>query len=325
MSMAAFLLRRLAQGLAIVFVVATLTFILIHAAPGDPFARVLEDGRLSAEAVAALRARYGLDQPLLTQYGRFLAGLLQGDLGMSISYQRPVAAVLAEALPNTLLLMSVALVLGFAGGIVLGAAQGALAGSRFDRLTGTLGLVIAALPEFWLALLVMLLFAGAWRVLPVSGMIDPVLHPYLSPAGRALDIAKHLVLPAGTLAVVIGASVSRYQRSAMLDVLPDAFVRTARAKGLSWGRVVRRHALGNALLPIITLGGLALPTLLGGAIFVEAIFAWPGMGRLVLDAVQNRDDPLVVASVLIGSSLVVVGGLLADLLYATVDPRLRDG
>jgi peptide/nickel transport system permease protein len=324
MSMAAFLLRRLGQGLAIVFVVATLTFGLIHAAPGDPFARVMDDARLSPEAVATLRARYGLDLPLPQQYARFLGGLLRGDLGLSISHQRPVAEVLAQALPNTLLLMAVALTLGFALGIALGAAQGARAGSRFDRLTGTLGLVVAAIPEFWLALLVMLLFAATWRLFPVSGMIDPVMHPYLPAWGRALDVARHLVLPAGALALVVGATVSRYQRSALIEVLPDAYVRTARAKGLPGRHVVLRHALRNALLPIITQAGLAVPALLGGAVFIEAIFAWPGMGRLVLEAVLAHDQPLVLASVMIGSVLVVLGGLVADLLSAAIDPRLRD-
>ncbi|HSA54297.1 MAG TPA: ABC transporter permease [Gemmatimonadaceae bacterium] len=321
--MTAFLLRRLGQGLVVVFGVVTFTFVLIHAAPGEPFADVLEDARLSPDALAALRARYGLDQPLPTQYGRFLWGVARGDLGLSLSQQRPVAAVLADALPNTLLLMSVALVLGFAGGIALGAAQGARPGSRFDRLTGSLGLAVAALPEFWLALMAMLLLAGTWRLLPVSGMIDPVLHPYLSPAGRVLDVARHLVLPAGTLALIIGAAVSRYQRAALLEVLPDPFVRTARAKGAPRRAVIFRHALRNALLPIITLGGLAVPALLGGAVFVEGIFAWPGMGRLVVEAVETRDYPVVLASVMLGSVLVVLGGLIADLLYAAADPRLR--
>lgn len=321
--MSGYLLRRLAQGLAVVFGAVSLTFLLIHAAPGEPFAEVLEDARLSPEAVAELRARYGLDQSLPAQYARFLAGVARGDFGVSLSHQRPVAAVLADALPNTLLLMSVALVIGFAGGIALGAAQGARAGSRFDRLTGSLSLTVAALPEFWLALMAMLLFAGTWRLLPVSGMTDPVLHAYLSPLGRVLDVARHLVLPAGTLALIIGAAVSRYQRAALLEVLPDPWVRTARAKGLPGRAVVFRHALRNALLPIITLGGLAVPALLGGAVFVEGIFAWPGMGRLVVEAMQTRDYPVVLASVMLGSVLVVAGGLIADLLYAACDPRLR--
>lgn len=309
--------------MAIVFLVTTLAFVLLHAAPGDPFAHLLEDARLSPEAIANLRARHGLDQPLWVQYGRFVAGAVRGDFGLSFAHQRPVGAVLADALPNTLLLMGTALVLGFAGGIVLGAAQGARPGGRLDRLTSPITLTIAALPDFWLALLALVLFASTWRLFPVAGMTDPVVHRYLSAPQRALDIARHLVLPAGTLAVIVGAAISRYQRAAVAEVLPEPFIRTARAKGVSTRTVVFRHALRNALLPIITLAGLAVPALLGGAVFIETIFAWPGMGRLVVDAVQARDYPIVLAAVVLGSTLVVVGGLLADLLYAVADPRQR--
>ncbi|HEX7122166.1 MAG TPA: ABC transporter permease [Gemmatimonadaceae bacterium] len=321
--MAAFLLRRVGQGVAIVFLVTSLAFVLLHAAPGDPFAHLLEDARLSPEAIANLRARHGLDRPLWVQYGRFLAGAVRGDFGLSFAHQRPVGAVLADALPNTLLLMGTALVLGFAGGIALGAAQGARPGSWLDRLTSPITLTIAALPDFWLALLALVLFASTWRLFPVAGMTDPVVHRYLSAPQQVLDIARHLALPAGTLAVIIGAAISRYQRAAVAEVLPEPFIRTARAKGISARSVVFRHALRNALLPIITLAGLAVPALLGGAVFIETIFAWPGMGRLVVDAVQARDYPIVLAAVVLGSTLVVVGGLLADLLYAVADPRQR--
>lgn len=321
--MVAFIARRLAWGALVVFVVASLSFVLLHAAPGDPFTYLLEDARLSPEAIAQLRTRHGLDQPLTVQYARFLGGAIRGDFGLSFAHQRAVSAVLAEALPNTLLLMATALLVGFAGGIALGAVQGAYAGGRFDRLTSRVSLVVAALPDFWLALVALLVFASAWRLFPVSGMTDPVLYRYLSPLGRLLDVGRHLVLPAGTLALIIGAAVSRYQRAAVAGVLPESFIRTARAKGVPSRAIVFRHALRNALLPVITLGGLAVPALLGGAVFVETIFAWPGMGRLVVDAVQARDYPIVLATVVLGSTLVVVGGLLADLLYAAVDPRQR--
>lgn len=322
--MGAYLLRRLAQGAAIVFVVATLTFVLIQAAPGEPFAAMLEDPRTTPEAAASLRVRYGLDLPLPVQYARFLAGAATGDFGTSLVHQRPVVAMLAEALPRTLLLMSVALVAGFVAGIALGAWQGAHAGRPLERVTGSLGVLFAALPDFWLALLAMLLFAQTWQLLPVSGMVEPALHAYLSPAGRVADVARHLILPAGTLALVIAAAVSRYQRAAMLEVLPEPFVRAARARGTSRRRAIYRHALRNALLPAITLGGLAVPALLGGAVFIETIFSWPGMGRLTVDAVVARDYPVVVASVVVASVLVVAGSLLADLLHAAADPRLRD-
>jgi peptide/nickel transport system permease protein len=318
--MAAFIVRRLAQGVVIVWVAVTITFALIHAAPGEPFAGMLDDVRVTPEVRAAWRERLDLDRPLPAQYGRFLVNAARGDFGMSFLHHRPVVTVLAEALPNTLLLVAAALFLGFGGGIVLGALQGARAGRWFDRVTGTIAVGVAALPEFWLALLAVLLGA---RFLPVAGMTDPAMHALYSPLGRLFDVARHLVLPAGTLAVVIGAAVSRYQRAALLGSLPDDFVRTARAKGASRSRVVLRHALRNALLPIITLGGLAVPALLGGAVFIEEIFAWPGMGRIVVDAVRGHDYPLVLATVLLGSALVVVGNLVADLLYAAADPRLR--
>jgi peptide/nickel transport system permease protein len=320
--MTAYLLRRLLQGIAIAFVVVTFTFLLIHAAPGDPFARLLDDPRMTPELQAALRARYGLDRPLAVQYVRFLANLVRGDLGTSLAFQRPVSQLLAAAIPNTLLLMTTALVLSFTGGIALGAAQGAKAGGWFDRLTGGATVVISAIPDFWLALGAVLVFALRLHLLPSSGMRD-IMHQAFSPAGKVLDLLKHLVLPAGTLALVVGAAVARYQRAALIEALPGDFVRTARAKGVPRRAVLYRHALRNALLPTITLFGLAFPALLGGAVFVENIFGWPGMGGLAVNAIFEHDYPIILAVVLAVSVMVVLGGLLADLLYAAVDPRLR--
>ena len=322
--MASFLLRRLVQGLAIVFAVATLTFVLIHAAPGEPFVTMLDDPRMTPEIRAAWRAQYGLDLPLPTQYVRFLTNTARGDLGTSFTYQRPVFDVLAAAVPPTLLLMSVALVLSFAGGIALGALQAAHPGGWFDRLTGTATVVVAAVPDFWLAIAALFLFAVRWHLgVPSGGMIDPAMHRFYSPARRVLDVLHHLMLPALTLTLVVGAAVARYQRSALLEALPDDYVRTARAKGVPRSGVVYRHALRNALLPTVTLFGLGFPALLGGAVFVETVFSWPGMGGLTVGAVGNHDYPLVLAATIVGSIMVVVGGLVADVLYAAVDPRLR--
>lgn len=321
--MATFLLKRVAQGLLIVWLTTTLTFFLIHAAPGEPFAGILDDPRTTAEMRDAHRARYGLDQPLASQYARFLSSVASGNLGESFTYQRPVASILADALPRTLLLMGTALIMGFAIGIALGTWQGSRAGSWFDRVTGSAAVLVASLPDFWLALLALLLFAGTWRVLPVSGFIDPTLGtsaPFLT---RALDVLRHLVLPAGTLALLVSATVSRYQRAALIDVLPNTWMRTARAKGVGKTRVIFRHALRNALLPTITLGGLAIPALLGGAVFVEVTFAWQGMGSLAVQAVGDRDYPVVLAVVILSSALVVIGALVADVAHAAVDPRQR--
>lgn len=323
--MTTFLLRRLLQGIAILFTVATITFALIHAAPGEPFAGQLDDPRTSPAAREVLRRQYGLDQPLGTQYVRYLGRLVRGDLDISLAQRRPVRTLIAEALPRTLLLMGTALVAGFALGIALGALQAARAGSRLDRLGSRLSVAVAALPDFWLALALLLVFAVRLRWFPVGGMVDETTHQYLTRGGRLLDVARHLVLPATTMAVIVAAVVARHQRQALLDVLPDDFVRSARAKGVSERGVVLRHALRNALRPTITLLGLALPALLGGAIFVEFIFAWPGMGRVAVEALAARDYPVVLATTLVGSALVVAGSLLSDLLVALVDPRLRDG
>ncbi|MBK9977789.1 MAG: ABC transporter permease [Gemmatimonadetes bacterium] len=320
-----FLFRRLLQGLAILFMVATVTFALIHAAPGEPFAAQLEDARFTPEMSATLRRQYGLDAPLTTQYARFLTQLVRGDLGNSLSQHQPVREILAQALPRTLVLMSAALAAGFALGVVTGAAQAARAGTRLDRVAGRISVALSALPDFWLALALMLVFAMRLRWFPVSGMFDQTMHEYMSPMGKLRDVAWHLVLPATTLALIIGAVVARHQRQALVDILPEDFVRSARAKGVRERTVVMRHALRNALLPTITLLGLALPALVGGAVIIENIFGWPGMGRVALDAIAARDYPVVLGTTMVGSLLVVLGSLFADLLSAVVDPRLRRG
>jgi peptide/nickel transport system permease protein len=320
--MASFVFKRLAQGVLIVWLTTTLTFFLVHAAPGEPLAGLLDDPRTTAEMRAVHRQRYGLDRPVAEQYGRFLVGIATGNFGESFTHHRPVTAVLADAVPRTLLLMGTALVMGFALGILLGTAQGARAGGWFDRLTGGAAVLVASLPDFWLALLAVLLFAGTG--VPISGFASPTLGPSAPFATRALDVLRHLVLPAGTLALLIAATVSRYQRAALIDVLPNAWVRTARAKGLGHRAVIFRHALRNALLPTITLGGLAVPALLGGAVFVEWTFSREGMGSLAVQAVGDRDYPLVLAIVVLSSALVVAGALAADLAQAAADPRQRD-
>ena len=322
--MALILLRRLAQGLIIVWITTTVTFLLIHAAPGEPFAGMLQDPRTTPEIRATYRERYGLDDPLAVQYGRFLASVASGDLGDSFTYQRPVAEVLADALPRTMLLMGTALVIGFVVGTVLGTLQGRRAGGWFDRLTGGASVLIASLPDFWLALIAVLVFASTLRLFPVSGFITPTLSQDAPFSVRALDIVRHLILPAGTLALLVAATVSRYQRAALIEVLPSTWMRAARAKGVGERTVVFRHALRNALLPTITLAGLAVPALLGGAVFIESTFAWQGMGSLAVQSVADSDYPLILAIVLVSSTLVVLGAILADLASAAADPRQRN-
>ncbi len=321
--MAGFLLRRVLQSVAILFVVATVTFFLLHSAPGDPVDALSNDTRLTPEIRALLRERYGLDDPLIVQYGKHLARLARGDLGFSISQRREVSAVLASAMPNTMLLMGTTLVIAFAAGIAVGAVQGAKADSRFDRITSRVTTTLATLPDFWLATGVSLVFASRLALFPIAGMVDPVMHPLMSSSGKVWDVLKHLTLPVLSLVLIVASIVARYQRSALLDTWQEDYLRTARAAGVSWRRRLYRHALRNALLPIITLLGLALPSLVGGSLFVETVFAWPGIGRLAAEAILLRDFPLVLGVVMAASTLVAAGGVLADVLHAVVDPRLR--
>lgn len=314
------LLSRIAQAALVVLLVVATCFTLIRLAPGDPFFASLDEPDVPEEVREAQRRAFGYDRPVPEQFVRFLAQAAQGDLGWSHSRAEPVTTVLATVLPHTMLLSGTALVLGLLAGVALGAWQGWRPTSRLARLTDRLGLVVLSVPEFVLALLGALVLAAAWRLFPVSGMRSEV-----GPGGWAglLDVLHHLVLPASALALVLTAVVARHQRAAMRAVRDAEFVHAARAKGLTERRILLRHALRNALVPVLTLAGLLLPALAGGAVLVESVFAWPGMGRTIVSAVQLRDYPLVVGGVLVSATLVVLGSLLADLAVAWADPRLR--
>jgi peptide/nickel transport system permease protein len=303
--------------------VTTLTFLLVHLAPGDPIATALDRPGVTEAVRQQWRASFGLDKPLGEQYVRWVANAARGELGWSFSYRRPVRDVLADTLPRTMLLAGLALVLSFLVGIVVGVLQAERPGGARDRWLGRVLLLLYSVPDFWLALVALLLFAYWLPILPAGGIVDPVMHEYLSAGGRFADRLKHLMLPVLTLTVLSAASIARYQRSALLDVLPSDWMRTALAKGLSWRAAVRRHAVRNALLPTITLAGLWLPALAAGAVFIEKVFSWPGMGLATVNAIAARDYPLVTAGVLAISVLVVIGALLADLAVAIVDPRIR--
>jgi peptide/nickel transport system permease protein len=320
----AWLVRRAAAAAAIVFAVVTLTFILIHLAPGTPFLPG-GDHDLDPALVAQLRHNFGLDQPLATQYLRYLGRLLQGDPGYSFSLRRPIGDLLAVAVPNTLLLAGAALAIDFLLGAAVGIYQAARARRRADVVLGNVTLFLHSVPTFWLALLVLLLFSEHLRWFPAGGREDVVVHASLAWLPRLGDVAWHLALPALTLGLVGAGGTARYQRAALLEVIGQDFIRTARAKGLRERRVWLVHALRNALLPMITLFGLSLPFLLTGAVLIETVFSWPGMGRLAADAIFARDYPVVTATALLASVMVVLGSLVADLLYAVADPRIRLG
>lgn len=318
------LLARLAQGALVVALVASAVFVLVRLAPGDPFAAALDDPALGAEVRARWRAAYGFDGPIGAQYARWLGALAQGDLGWSTSRQAPVTRVIADALPWTLLLGTTALALAFGVGMATGAWQARHRDSPGDRTLTAVGSAVGAMPDFWLALVLLLAFAWWWPLFPVGGARDPLMGADASTLVRAADVARHLVLPAAALALSLVAGVARLQRSAVLDQARADWVRTARAKGVAARHVWRRHVWRTALLPMVTLGGLALPGILGAAVFVEHVFAWPGLGGLAAAAIAARDYHLVTGCAIVGTVLTVTGSLLADAVAARLDPRLRD-
>jgi peptide/nickel transport system permease protein len=321
--MAAFLVRRLVHGVIVVALVATIVFLLIHIAPGDPFAEAMENPEMTGAMRQKLLHAYGLDRSLAEQFVRYFASVIRGDLGFSYSNPRPVTTVLADAIPNTLLLMTLGLIGGFAIGISVAIAQVKNRGKLIDRFLGWISLVFFAVPDFWLALLILVSLSGWVHLFPTGGTVTVGEYDYLGVLGRVADRAKHLFLPALTLSLLYFPIIARHQRASLLDVLPSDYITTARAKGVDERSVIRRHAMRNALLPVITILGLAFPALLTGAVFVEKVFSWPGMGFVIVNSISSRDYPLLTASVILASAFVVIGSLIADTLYRWLDPRLR--
>jgi peptide/nickel transport system permease protein len=317
------LIRRIAQAVVTFAIAVVLMFVLMRLAPGDPLSRMQEDRPMSPAEVARLRAIFDLDQPMHRQFIAFVQGIARADLGLSIEHGLPVTTLLASRIVPTLLLGGAAILLNFTVGLWLGVRQAVRRGGREDRALTVLSLASYATPSFWLGLVLAWLVGIKLGWLPVAGMRSPLLAqdaPWLT---RAIDVGAHLVLPALTLSIVTIAGTMRYQRSALLEVLRLPYIGTARAKGLPERAVVWRHAWRNALFPMITLFGLWLPLLVTGSVFVEWVFAWPGLGSLAAGAVASRDYPLVMGASLMAAGLVVTASLLTDLAYALLDPRVR--
>lgn len=316
--MTGLLLRRALGGIAVVFGVLTLMFFLLRLAPGDP-ARLLVGPTATAEQVAAQRHALGLDRPMPAQYAAWLGRFVRGDWGASIATGRPVRRMLAEAWPATVRLVGLSLVLSYLIGIAVGAVQ-AMRGGRLDTALSVATVTLFALPGYWLGLMLVMLFTYRARVLPAFGAVG-LDADFLTGWARTADQLRHLALPLATLTLVGIGGTARYVRGAMLDVAGAQFVTMARAKGLSPLRVTVKHVLRNALIPVLTLLGLSLPVLFSGAVFIEAIFAWPGVGRVLVQGVQARDYPVVMAATAVSAVLVVLGNLLAEALVGWADPR----
>lgn len=311
-----FLVRRLGHGLVVMLLVSTVTFAIMMAAPGGP--SLLADPKLSAAERAAIEERLGLDQPGSVQYVRWLGRAVRGDFGSSFLYQTSSLATIGSRLPLTLLLAGTALLLTIGIGIPLGMAAAARPGSLLDRLVTTTSGVALAVPAFWSGLMLILVFAVWARILPAGGAVTE------GESLGVIDRVRHLLLPALVLAAAGCAEVVRYTRSAARTTLALPFVQNARARGLSARRIVWRHGLRHALVSVISVIGLQLPRLVGGAAITETVFSWPGMGRLGVEAALGRDYPLVMAVTVVVSAGVVIASMLADATQMLMDPRLRE-
>ena len=341
--MGTYVLKRILQGIPTFFGVTIIAFMLMLSAPGDPIALITFNPTREDPAVTeSLRRKLGLDKPPLVQYVYWLVGndwaridvdgdgefdsygerrgLLRGDLGQSLKHRRPVSELLIEKIPATLLLTFSALILGYGMGILLGILAAVYHRSWVDQVVRVFTVIGNAMPQFWLGLILIIIFSVQFDLLPMSGMRD------ITRRGGGFDIAetaRHMIMPVFVLSLGTIAFISRFTRAELLEVLAQDYVRTARSKGLVNRRVWWIHALPNALIPVATFIGLALGTLLAGAVIIEKVFNWPGMGRLIVDGVFNRDYPLVMGSVVVAAAMFIVGLLISDVLYTLLDPRIR--
>jgi peptide/nickel transport system permease protein len=311
-----FLARRLLHLGPVLLGVSLIVFMVLHLAPGDP-AEVMLGANANKEDLDRLRTQLGLDQPLHVQYLTWIGHVLQGDLGRSLWMKRPVLGEVLERFKATILLTGTALLLSTLGGVALGIASATRANSLLDRLSAVASLFGASMPVFWLGIVLMVIFSLWLGWLPASGMYAPY------GGGGLRDLLAHLVLPAVTLAAASVTIIARLTRATMLETLGQDYVRTARAKGLGERMVVWRHALKNALIPIVTVVGVQAGYLLGGAVLTETVFAWPGVGTLVVQGILARDMPLVQGGVLVIALSFVLVNLAVDTLYAWLDPRIK--
>ncbi|MCU7370082.1 ABC transporter permease [Paucibacter sp. O1-1] len=317
-----FMSVRILQGLLALLVIATVNFLLVRAAPGDPVSIMAgEAGASDPQFVAQLRQQFGLDQPLPTQLATYLGHVLQLDLGFSYRQQQPVIDLILDRLPATLLLTGTGFVLSLVFGIGLGALASRNAGRWVDSVITVVALVFFATPLYWLAMMAVLVFSVQLGWLPAFGFFT--IGADLNGLDKALDIGKHLILPALTLALFYMAVYARMTRASMQEVAQLDFVKTARAKGVAPSRIQSRHILRNALLPVVTLAGIQAGGMIGGAVLTETVFAWPGIGRLMFDALLQRDYNLLLGCFLFTAAMAVLFNLITDLVYTLVDPRIE--
>lgn len=319
-----YIVKRLLLAVPLVLGIVTMTFFISHLAPGDPMDMYLEPQRqrqVDLEVIELLRKKYGLDQPIHVQYVTWIKNFAQGDFGESFRHRRPVKDMLVEAVPYTLQLTVLAIILDALIGISIGIISAVKQYSKLDKTVTIGSLIIYAIPSFWLALMLIMVFSVNLGWFPTS-QTRSMHYEDLTAIGKMLDRAWHLALPVFVMGIAGAAGTARYMRNKLLEVLNEEYIVAARARGFREKTVIVKHALRNAMIPIVTIYGMSLPFLLGGATIIETIFAWPGMGRLTVGAVGGRDYPIIMATVTIAAVLTVLGNLLADITYAAVDPRV---
>ncbi len=322
--MTTYAIRRVLQTIPILFVISVLLFIMVRSAPGGPLTAARRNPNISKEQIEAIEEKLGLNDPLPVQYGRWLGDMFKGDMGESIKFRRPVSEMINERIPNTLLLVGVSFLVTLLIAIPIGIWSARKPYSPFDYIVTTVTFIGQSIPVYWLGLGLIVIFYVTLKnpisgepFFPVGGMNTR------GKEGELLDTLWHLVLPVTALSMGWVAWYSRFLRSSMLDVLHEDYIRTARAKGMKEQMVHYKHALQNAILPLVTLIALDLPSLFAGALFVETIFSWPGMGRLFWDAAKGRDYPVLLGVVMITATLIIVCNILADLAYGWLDPRVK--
>jgi len=315
-----FLLRRLLHAGILIFVVLTASFFIIKLSPGDPLTRYYSPG-IDPGAMDLVRRQMGLEDPLPIQYVKTMRSFLTGNFGMSTSELRPVSAILSDAIPRTLLLAGTALLIQVLLGVALGMLSAARRHGVLDRALSLFFLVLYSIPSFYLAFILVAFFSLELGWLPSASMSS--LDTGDGVWAAVQDRAAHMILPVAVLALGSAAALARFTRGSLLDVIHKDYVQTARAKGVTEGRIMRRHVFKNALPEILTVVGLSVPILLGGAVVVEKVFAWPGMGSLIVDSIFARDYPVILAVNFVGACMVVLGNLLADISYYFVDPRIK--
>lgn len=320
---ASFAIKKVIAAIITVLAIIVANFAIFRLAPGDPIRMMFRDPRVSAEQMALMREKFGLDEPLWGQFVCYIRQLARGDLGISFWQKRPVLEVIAERIPQTLLLMLVALSIAVIIGIILGAIAGWRSGTKIDSTILTISLTMYSIPTFCLGIILLLIFAFTFSIFPLGGISTPATG--LTGFAYWRDVSWHLFLPAGSIVIWYVGEYILLTRSSMVDVLGQDYIVTARAKGLKESTILRRHALRNALLPVTTITGINLAFVAAGVIEAETVFSWPGIGRLWYDAVMKRDYPVLQGLFLMFAIMLVVANFSIDMLYGYIDPRIKVG